>query len=75
MNKMYMELNEIEDRIKDNRDLKEMEGFMQATNQHINTHMKAFETLKTSIMLVNQEAHDAVQGLSFYEPSEMIKQQ
>ena len=53
MNKMYLDLNETENRIRDNRDLKEMEGFMHPTQEHLTTHMKAFETLKNNIMLVN----------------------
>ena len=69
MGQMFKDLNELEEQIKENKDLYEMENLMKTTNQAMEFHIKSYETLKNSIMLINQEAHDAIQGLDFYEES------
>ena len=53
MNLMFKDLNELEDRIKGNNDLKQMETLMETTNEALSHHMKAYETLKNNIMLIN----------------------
>jgi hypothetical protein len=38
MNQMFIELNDLEDMIKGNKDLKEMENLMSVTNEAIDFH-------------------------------------
>ena len=52
MNAMMQELNDIENQIKGNKDLKEMENLMKTTNEVITTHFTQTETLKNSLMLI-----------------------
>lgn len=73
MNMMFKDLNDLEERIKGNKDIKQMEVLMETTNEALSHHMKSYETLKNNIMLINQEAHEACQGLEFYEESEAMK--
>ena len=37
-----------------------MEDLMATTNQFMKAHINSYETLKNSIMLINQEAKDAI---------------
>ena len=53
MGQMFQDLNELEERIKDNKDLKQMQDLMKVTNQSMECHIKSFETLKNSIQLIN----------------------
>ena len=46
MNQMFLELNDLEDMIKGNKDLKEMESLMGVTNETIDFHKSSFNTLK-----------------------------
>ena len=66
MNKMFLELNDLEEMIKGNKDLKEMEKLMGATNEVISAHKNQYESLKTNIMSINEEAEEAIQALDFY---------
>lgn len=67
MNKMFLELNDLEDMIKGNKDLKTMKELMGATNDVMTAHMTQYETLKTNIMGLNDEAAKAVAELDFYK--------
>lgn len=60
MNRMFMELNDLEDMIKDNKDLKTMKELMGVTNDVMTAHMTQFESLKTNIMGINDQAHRAI---------------
>jgi hypothetical protein len=60
MNRMFMELNDLEDMIKDNKDLKTMKELMGVTNDVMSAHMTQFESLKTNIMGINDQAHRAI---------------
>ena len=53
MGLMFKDLNELEDRIKENKDLNEMQNLMKTTNQAMQFHINSYETLKNSIMLIN----------------------
>lgn len=66
MKKMFLELNDLEDMIKGNKDLKEMEKLMGATNEVITAHKNQYESLKTNIMSINEEADEAIKALDFY---------
>lgn len=50
MNQMFLELNDLEDMIKGNKDLKQMEDLMGVTNETIDFHKTSFNTLKDSIL-------------------------
>jgi len=67
MNKMFMELNDLEDMIKGNKDLKTMKELMGVTNDVMAAHMTQYESLKTNIMGINDEAHRAIIKLDFYK--------
>jgi len=56
MNQMFLELNDLEDMIKGNKDLKEMESLMGVTNETIDFHKSSFNTLKDQILSINKEA-------------------
>lgn len=53
MNAMMKELYDIEEQIRGNLDLKEMETLMKTTNEVMHYHFTNYETLKNSIMLIN----------------------
>lgn len=57
---MFLELNDLEDMIKGNKDLKQMEDLMGVTNETIEFHKSAFNTLKDSVLAINKEAEQAV---------------
>lgn len=67
MNKMFLELNDLEDMIKGNKDLKTMKELMGVTNDVMNAHMTQCESLKTNIMGINEEAQKAISKLDFYK--------
>ena len=67
MNKMFMELNDLEDMIKGNKDLKTMKELMGVTNDVMTAHMTQYESLKTNIMGLNDEAQKAITKLDFYK--------
>ena len=50
---MFLDLNDLEDMIKGNKDLKQMEDLMGVTNEAMQTHMTSYETLKGQIMTIN----------------------
>jgi hypothetical protein len=50
--KMMMELNEIEDMI-NGKDIVEMEGLMDVTNEYMDEHIKFSEKLQEQIMGIN----------------------
>ena len=70
MNQMFMELNDLQDMIKGNKDLKEMESLMGVTNEAIDFHKQSYNTLKNSILSINKEAETAVNSLNFYGQDE-----
>jgi hypothetical protein len=67
---MFQELNELEDRIKGNKDLGEMENLMKSTNDVMKTHISSTKTLKQSIMSISKDAAAAVDALDFYNFSD-----
>lgn len=66
MNKMFLDLNELEDMIKGNKDLKPIEEMMDVTGDTIDVHKKAFDSLKDSILSINKQAEAAMDSLNFY---------
>jgi len=54
MNQMFLELNDLEDMIKGNKDLKQMEDLMGVTNETIDFHKTSFNILKDSILSINK---------------------
>jgi len=56
--------------IKGNRDLKQMEDLMGATNQVVDTHISAYDKLRTNILGINNEAEEAIKSLNFYDQTE-----
>lgn len=54
MNQMFLELNDLEDMIKGNNDLRKMEDLMEVTNETIDFHKQSFNTLKDSILSINR---------------------
>jgi len=56
MNQMFKDLNELEELIKGNRDLKKMEDLMSITNETMQYQTKAAEDLKNKISYINQQA-------------------
>ena len=67
---MFKELNDIEEYIKGNKDLRKMEDLMSVTNEAMSIHTKAYEDLRTKIVGINMEAEKAVMSLSFYDDGE-----
>jgi len=63
MNQMYKDIDDMQEQIKENKDLRQMEELMSTTNEAMVTHINVYETLKNQIMLINQDAHDAIQDL------------
>lgn len=66
MAKMFLELNELEDQIKGNIDLSEIENIMKLTSEVMSTHIASTNKIKSSIMSISKEAADAVKALDFY---------
>ena len=52
-----------------------MEDSMATTNQFMQAHINSYETLKNSIMLINQEAKDAIESLEEFDEKPAIKSQ
>jgi hypothetical protein len=52
-----------------------MEDLMATTNQFMQAHINSYETLKNSIMLINQEAKDAIESLEEFDEKPAIKSQ
>ena len=48
---------------------------MATTNQFMQAHINSYETLKNSIMLINQEAKDAIESLEEFDEKPAIKSQ
>ena len=67
---MFLELNDLEDMIKGNKDLKQMEDLMGVTNETIDFHKTSFNTLKDQILSINKEAELAAESLNFYGDTE-----
>lgn len=63
---MFLELNDLEDMIKGNKDLRKMEDLMEVTNETIDFHKQSFNTLKDQILSINKEAELAAESLNFY---------
>ena len=70
MNQMFKELNELEDLIKGNKDLKQIENLMSITNETISHQTKAAEELQTKLSSIHKEAEKTVMAYSFYDDSE-----
>lgn len=64
---MFKELNDLEELIKGNRDLRKMEDLMSITNETMINQTKAAQDLSSKITSINQEAEKAVMALSFYD--------
>ena len=47
-----------------------MEDLMGATNDVVDTHISAYDKLRTNILGINQEAEEAIKSLNFYDQSE-----
>jgi len=56
----------MEDMIKGNRDLRNMENLMGTTNEAITTHIATYDKLKDKILKINDEAEKAMKDLDFY---------
>ena len=67
---MFLELNDLEDMIKGNKDLKQMEDLMGVTKETIDFHKTSFNTLKDQILSINKEAELAAESLNFYGDTE-----
>lgn len=67
MNVMMKELNDLEDMIKGNKDLKTMQNLMGVTQQVVDAHIDAYDKLKGDVTKINNEANKAIQSLNFYE--------
>jgi uncharacterized protein (UPF0335 family) len=52
-----------------------MEDLMATTNQFMQAHINSYETLKNSIMLINQEAKDAIESLEEFDEKPANKSQ
>ena len=52
-----------------------MEDLMATTNQFMQAHINSYETLKNGIMLINQEAKDAIESLEEFDEKPAIKSQ
>ena len=66
MNQMFKDLNDLEELIKGNKDLKKMEDLMSITNETMSYQTKNAQDLQSWIASINQEAEKAVMALSFY---------
>jgi hypothetical protein len=66
MNEMFKELNEMQNMIKGNADLKTYENLKDTTKEVMDTHMNAYSKLKDNIIDITQDADSAIDELNFY---------
>lgn len=67
MNEMFKELNEMQNMIKGNADLKTYENLKDTTKEVMDTHMSAYSKLKDNIIDITQDADSAIDELNFYQ--------
>lgn len=66
MNEMFKELDDMQNMIKGNWDLKTYEQLKETTKEVIDTHMSAYSELKDKILDINKDADSAIDDLNFY---------
>lgn len=66
MRNLYRELEALEEQIKGNADLDEMDSLMKSTNDVIQYHFQTTDVLKDQLTTLNKAAEDTVSMLSFY---------
>lgn len=66
MNAMFKELEEMQEMIRGNRDLKVMDTLKDTTKEVIDTHIRNYDKIKTEIIKINSKAEEAIDRLSFY---------
>ena len=67
MNEMFKELNEMQNMIKGNADLKTYENLKDTTKEVMDTHMSAYSKLKDNIIDITKDADSAIDDLNFYQ--------
>lgn len=66
MNLMFKELEEMQEMIRGNKDLKVMDTLKDTTKEVIDTHIRNYDKIKTEIIKINSKAEEAIDRLSFY---------
>lgn len=66
MKNMFKELDDLQNQIKGNIDLKEMENLMKSTNEVMDFHKKSFNNIRESVTTINKQADDALKSCDFY---------
>ena len=70
MNVMFKELDDLQNMIKGNTDLKTYENLKDTTKEVIDTHMDAYSKLKDNIIDITKDADSAIDELNFYQDDE-----
>lgn len=66
MNLMFKELDDMQNLIKDNKDLKTYETLKDTTWEVVDVHMSAYSELKDKILDITKDADQAMDNLNFY---------
>lgn len=63
---MMKDLEEMQELIRGNDDIKDVTSLVKDTSSHIQEHGKAFEKLRRKIQQINNDAESAMSQLDFY---------
>lgn len=64
---MFKELDDMQNMIKGNTDLKTYESLKDTTKEVVDTHINAYTKLKDNILDLTKDADSAIDDLNFYQ--------